>query len=124
LACAAAIVNLDLFETENTLNGLQEKIKFLTKNLKKFETLKHVKVVRQKGFMVGIELVKNKKTNTPYSLKDKIGIRVCQHIRTKGVILRPLGPVIVLMPPLSIDLETLEELVSKTFDAIKEITEN
>ena len=74
--------------------------------------------------MVGIELVKNKKMNTPYALKDKIGIRVCQHLRSKGVILRPLGPVIVLMPPLSIDLETLDELIQKTYEAIKETTES
>jgi len=123
LACAAALANLDIFEKEKTLKRLQPKIKFLDKSLKRFYNLAHVNEVRQLGFMVGIELVKNKKTKEPYAWEEKIGVKVCQEVRKAGLILRPLGNVIVLMPPLAIEIEELKKILEITYRAIERITE-
>ncbi|HUI68596.1 MAG TPA: adenosylmethionine--8-amino-7-oxononanoate transaminase [Nitrospirota bacterium] len=123
LACAAAIANIDLFKKERTLQKLQPKITLLNKELKRFAELEHVGDFRQKGFMVGIELVKNKETKEPYPLEEKIGIRVIQEARRNGLIIRPLGSVIVLMPPLSISVRELKRLIEIVYGAIKTVTE-
>ncbi len=124
IACAAAIASIDLFRKDNTLKKLQKKIVYLTEKLKQFEKLSHVGEVRQKGFMVGIELVQNKKTKKPYPLEEKIGIRVCLECRKKGLIIRPLGNVIVLMPPLSITLKELGSLIDVVYSSITQITKH
>lgn len=118
LACAAAIANLKLFKKEKTLEKLQPKIRFLKASLESFKKLKQVGEVRQLGFMAGIELIKNKAKNQPYLWEEKIGIRVIKESRKRGVILRPLGNVIVLMPPLSISIAELEELLRITRESI------
>jgi len=123
IACAAALANLRIFKKEQTLKKLQSKIKHLCERLRMFYNLAHVGDVRQRGFMVGIELVTDKKSKTPYPWAQKIGIQVCQLARKRGVILRPLGHVIVLMPPLSISKDELDELCNVTYEAIQQTTE-
>jgi len=118
LACSVAIANLDLFRKERTLENLQGKISLLTGELEKFRELPHVGEVRQAGFMTGIELVKSKKTKRPYPPDEKIGQKVIMEARKRGIAIRPLGDVIVLMPPLAIDEETLRELVKVTHESI------
>ncbi len=122
LACVAALANLQVFEKEWTLKKLQPKIKFLALKLKMFYNLTHIGDVRQKGFMVGIELVKDRKTKESFPWEERVGVKVCQKVRERGVILRPLGNVIVLMPPLSISKEELEMLLDVTYWAIEEVT--
>jgi adenosylmethionine-8-amino-7-oxononanoate aminotransferase len=123
LACSAALASLDLFRKERTLNRLRPKIKLLRQELKRFNNLEHVGEVRQAGFMVGIELVRNRETREPYPMKHKIGIRVVRECRRHGVIIRPLGNVIVLMPPLTISEAQLKRLVSVVYAAIMAVTE-
>ncbi len=123
LACAAALANLDVFEDEKTLQNLQPKIDVLTQWLEKIRGLNHVGDVRQVGFMAGIELVKDKSTKNAYDLKEKQGIRVCKQARKYGVILRPLGNVVVLMPPLGVSQALLKELLNVTERCIREICE-
>ncbi|MBI5098385.1 MAG: adenosylmethionine--8-amino-7-oxononanoate transaminase [Nitrospirae bacterium] len=123
LACAAAIANIELFKKEKTLNKMQGKINFLKKEMDKIKGLHHIGDIRQKGFMVGIELVKNKKTKEPYPLEDKMGWEVCCKAREKGLIIRPLGNVVVLMPPLSISYQELKSLVRITAEALMKVTE-
>ena len=123
LACAAAIANLDLFEKQKTLVKLQPKIRFIQKRLQGFYGLKCVGDIRQRGVMVGIELVRDPKTKEDFGPKEKIGIRVIERARGKGAILRPLGSVIVLMPPLGMTETELDRLLDITYEAIKEATE-
>ena len=123
LACASAIANLNVFKKEKTLQKMQKKIETLNRELGKIEKLKNVGDVRQKGFMVGIELVKDKKTGESYPIEEKISWNVCWKAREKGLIIRPLGNVIVLMPPLSISHHELKNLTRITAEAIKEVTE-
>ncbi len=122
LGCAAALANLEIFKKERTLERLAPKIKFLEKGLKAFEGLEHVGEVRQLGFMAGIELIKEKASRTSYDWEERMGVKACRKARERGVILRPLGNVIVLMPPLAISTEELKELLDVTHWAIGEVT--
>ena len=70
--------------------------------------------------MVGIELVKDKKTKEGFSWKDDVGRRVSRKILEKGVFTRPLGPVLVIMPPLAISEDEIEFMVKAYRDAILE----
>ncbi len=124
LACAVALANIKVFENQRVMARLAAKIKHLAKGLKMFYNLSFVGDVRQCGFMVGIELVEDKKTKKPFNWEEKIGVRVCEAARKHGVILRPLGNVIVLMPPLSIKREEIDQLLNATYKSIEEITEN
>ncbi len=123
VACAASIASLEIFEEEKVLKLLQRKIEFLENRLKNFYSLNHVGDIRQCGFMVGIELVENKKTRKPFPVKKTIGHRVILEARKRGVVIRPLGDVIVLMPPLSISVKELETLLEVVFESIKVVTE-
>jgi adenosylmethionine-8-amino-7-oxononanoate aminotransferase len=122
LCCAVALANLDLFERERTLEALQPKIARLTAGLERFRALPHVGEVRQRGFMVGVELMVDPASGEPYPLADRIGWRVIVAARRRGAVLRPLGNVIVLMPPLNIADDELEALLAITYDSIVEVT--
>src|SRR5208282_2743014 len=119
LACASAIANIDLYQKENILAKIQPKITELSKGLKQFKTLEHVGEIRQKGLMVGIELVKNRLTKQPYPVESKIGIKVIIECRKRGLIIRPLGNVIVIMPPLSISLKELNLMLQVIYASIQ-----
>lgn len=122
LACAAAIASLELFESEEVLERLQDKIALLRELLgTKLRHLSWVGDVRQKGFMVGIELVSDRATATPFPPERFMGAKVCEAARAHGVIIRPLGDVVVLMPPLSITHSELEQLVDATARAIGDV---
>jgi adenosylmethionine-8-amino-7-oxononanoate aminotransferase len=112
LGCAVALANLEVFRNERTLATLQPKIRLLTRLLKPLLRFPHVGEIRQQGFMVGIELVHDRATREPYSLEARIGHRVAQEARKRGLLLRPLGHIIVLKPPLSVNRETLTRMVS------------
>jgi len=121
LGCAAALASLELFDRDQTLANLPPKITALRARLNdKISPLPHVFEIRQKGLMVGIEL--RHPDSRPYAPEDAIGARVCRIVRRHGVILRPLGSVVVLMPPLSITLGQIDRLVDATAAAIAEAT--
>src|SRR3990172_6865350 len=118
LGCAAAIANIDIFEQEKVLDQVRVKSSLLGKLLAPLKDHPHVGDIRQKGLMAGIELVKNKRAKTPYPLEDRVGFRVCLKARDMGLILRPIGNVIVIMPPLGISTAALKKIVSIISDAI------
>ncbi|MGE0268804.1 MAG: adenosylmethionine--8-amino-7-oxononanoate transaminase [Candidatus Omnitrophota bacterium] len=122
LGCAAALASLKVFGKERVLVKLAPKIKYLSKRLQMFYNLESVGDVRQLGFMAGIELVKNRDTKEPYPWEDRIGVNVCREVRKHGIILRPLGNVIVLMPPLSLTLKEIDLLLDATYKAIETVT--
>ncbi len=124
LACAAAVANLRVMKEDGVLEKLEGKIECLSEALTGYGKLQHVGDIRQLGMMVGIELVVDKTTKEEYPFGDKIGIRVIQEARRRGLILRPLGNVIVLMPPLGTSQDELREMLSITYHSIKAVTEN
>ena len=122
LACAAACACLAVFEKEKVLENAQSKIASLARVLKEqVDPLPHVGQIRQCGFMIGIELVEDRVTRRPYPVELRMGAAVTQNVRKHGVILRPLGDVVVLMPPLSITDDQIRELVSATAKSIEEM---
>jgi len=123
LACAAGVANLEVFENEQTVDGLKPKILHLAQRLKVFDSLKSVGDIRQCGFMVGIELVADRKTKEPFPPEQRIGHRVIMEARKRGLIIRPLGDVVVLMPPLAISEEEIDRLCEITCESIRVVTE-
>jgi adenosylmethionine-8-amino-7-oxononanoate aminotransferase len=116
LACAAALATLDLFEQEQTIARVQSKIALLSDALDELVApLEQVAAVRRCGLMCGIEL-------RAHPLADRIGHQVTLAARRRGAIIRPLGDVVVLMPPLAIDESELRRLVEITSDSIVEAT--
>ncbi|HZR82110.1 MAG TPA: adenosylmethionine--8-amino-7-oxononanoate transaminase [Candidatus Binatia bacterium] len=124
LACAAGIASLDVFAREDTLANVARRCEELAARLERdVAPLAHVGDVRRRGLMVGIELVADRARRTPHEAAARVGHRVCEAVRKRGVILRPLGNVVVLMPPLSLRADELDLLVDATVAAIREITE-
>ena len=112
LACAAALANLRLFEQESTLERLEPKIGLLAELLEPIAALPAVAEVRQRGFMVGIEL-------QGFPLEARMGHQVTLEARRRGAVIRPLGDVVVLMPPLAIETAELRQLVGIVADSIE-----
>jgi adenosylmethionine-8-amino-7-oxononanoate aminotransferase len=112
LACAAAIASLELFKRERTLVRIQPKIRLLSGWLSQVEQMREVTEVRQRGLMVGIDL-------GDHDPELRVGHRVTLEARRRGVIVRPLGDVIVLMPPLSISKQDLRRLVEVVGQSIR-----
>ena len=115
LACAAALACLEVFEEERTLDKLGPKNALLTRLLESVSDLPAVREVRQVGLMVGIEI-------EGYELSDRIGHQVTLEARRRGAIVRPLGDVVILMPPLSMSEQDLRRLVSVTAESIAAAT--
>ncbi|HWB68709.1 MAG TPA: adenosylmethionine--8-amino-7-oxononanoate transaminase [Solirubrobacterales bacterium] len=115
LACAAALASLEVFEAERTLDRLQAKIGLLAGLLAEVAAMPQVAEVRSKGFMVGIDLGE-------HDAGRRLGHRVTLEARRRGAVIRPLGDVVVLMPPLSISEKDLRALVRITVDSIEAAT--
>jgi adenosylmethionine---8-amino-7-oxononanoate aminotransferase len=115
LACAAALATLDVFEEERTLEGLAPKVDLLRDLLLPLCDHPAVAEVRQRGFMAGIELA-------DFPLSARMGHRVTLEARARGAIVRPLGDVVVLMPPLAIPVGELRRLMAIVGDAIDAAT--
>ena len=99
LGAAAALATLDIFERENIVEGLPAKTKYFADGLERFRGRPHVGDIRRYGLCAGIELVADVDTKTPFASRERIGMKVCQATIARGVFLRPLGDVIVLVPP-------------------------
>ena len=121
LAAAAAVKSAELFEKYDLLNKIKPLISHFNETLKDFKLLNIVGDVRNIGLMAGIELVKDGNTKETFAQKERIGHKVILKARDMGVIIRPLGDVIVIMPPLIIDRQTLDTLLSVVYDSIKSV---
>ena len=121
IACAAALANLAIFDKDRTLKRVCFTIGLLAQSLERFRNIPEVGDIRQCGLMAGIELVRDSQTKDPFALKERIGARICLRARDYGVILRPLGNVIVIMPPLSITAEELNTLINALERAIRDV---
>ena len=125
LGCAAALASLELFERENIIEKMQPRIACLHRRLaSEFLRLPHVSDVRQWGYMIGIELVEDKKSLKNYATERRIGHKVIVAARNHGVMIRPLGDVIILMPPLTITDDELTTLLNVVYDCIRNVTES
>jgi adenosylmethionine-8-amino-7-oxononanoate aminotransferase len=120
LACAVALANLELYKKTQLLKKVRASAKQLAVGLQDLVSHSHVKEIRQVGLMVGIELACEKKKAYPPAMR--MGLRVCDAALKRGVWLRPLGDVVVLMPPLAIAAKELQFMIRVVKEAIDEAT--
>ncbi len=120
LGCAAALATLSIFATEDVLKRVSFLSRRMAEELTHLKDHPHIGDIRQKGLMAGVEIVAHRETKEPFEASRKLGQRVVRKVREKGIILRPLGDIIVLMPPLSSTEAEIEHLVRSLAWAIDE----
>jgi adenosylmethionine-8-amino-7-oxononanoate aminotransferase len=118
LACAAALASLKLFDEQDTLQHVRTMADRLAVALQPLHELPNVGDIRQRGLMVGIELVHDKKTKEEFPYALRMGHRVALAGRSRELMLRPLGNVVVLMPPLSISPAEIDFLAEALRESI------
>lgn len=121
LASAAAVASLEVFEHEQVLAQLPAKIEQLKRELRPLHEHPHAGSIRQLGMMVGIELVKDRATKQSFDPAGLTAHRVCQEATRNGVWIRPLGDVVIAMPPLAIssdELTLLTRTLKKAVDTV------
>lgn len=124
LGCAVALANLEVFRQEQVLKSVRSKMSAVNKLLGRFKALPHVGDIRQRGLMIAIELVRDKETREPYTLEARIGQRVAAAARERGLLIRPLGHIIVLLPPLSASKHELARMVTILYEAISSLAQD
>jgi len=120
LGAAAALATLRVFDEEDVLAGLPEKVLWMTEGLDTIRNHRHVGDVRQWGLMAGIELVEDRANKKPFDSARRMGMDICRRARKHGVFLRPLGDVVVVMPPLSIKKQEMAQIFEAIADGLKE----
>ncbi len=99
LGASAALASLEILQSETSVNSRQTLEQALQRELKTLWKLPNIGDIRQVGLVVGIELVRDWRTRRLFDLRERAGIRVCDAMAKMGVLTRPIGNVIVLMPP-------------------------
>lgn len=123
LGCAVALASLKLFEKHNMVEGVRAKATFVEHKLAALKDRPHVGDIRQKGLMIGIELVRDKVSRIPYDWTDQIGVRTSLRARELGMLTRPLGNVIVFIPPLVSNEAELDAMTDIMSESIRHVTE-
>jgi adenosylmethionine-8-amino-7-oxononanoate transaminase len=122
LASAAALASLEIFEQEKVLNRLQDKINTLQSGMKRFEELPWVGDVRGIGMVAAVELVRDRRTRTPFLSEKRVGWMIYKEGLKKGLILRPLGDIVYLFLPLSVTVDQIEDILDRSFEVISGLT--
>ncbi len=122
LGCAAALASLRLWDERRVLENVRRNAERLSERLREVADRPHVGQVRHKGIMVGIELVADKETKRPFPPELRVGHQVTLAARRRGVVIRPLGDVVVLMPAPAMPTELLDQLCDVVFESIDEVT--
>jgi adenosylmethionine-8-amino-7-oxononanoate aminotransferase len=124
LGAAAALASLEILQGEKSIRARGQLEAGLRNGLKPLWQLPNVGDIRQVGLVAGIELVRNWRTREQFDLRERAGIRVCEAMARRGVLTRPVGNVIVLMPPYCTTTTQLKQIVSATRDSIAETMES
>jgi adenosylmethionine-8-amino-7-oxononanoate aminotransferase len=121
LGAAAALASLDLLTAPASLHARERLESTLRQELRSLWRCPQVGDVRQVGLVVGLELVKDWRARAPFDLRERAGIRVCEAMARRGVLTRPVGNVIVLMPPYCTTPEQVRRIVAVLKEAIREL---
>jgi adenosylmethionine-8-amino-7-oxononanoate aminotransferase len=122
LAAAAALASLDVFEEEQTLAKLPQKVGRLGVHLWRLAGHPHVSAVRHRGLIAALDLTPDRTTDIPYPAEERRAWRVCKEALRSGVWLRPLADVLYVMPPLAISLDELDTIMNTLTEAIDVVT--
>jgi adenosylmethionine-8-amino-7-oxononanoate aminotransferase len=120
LGCAAALATLGLLEDGSIIQAVDRKGRILGEALAALAAHRHVGDIRRAGLMCGIELVADRETKNPFAPGDRVAYHICLALRDHGIFLRPLGDVIVLMPPLSSSEAELRHLAASVHAVVTE----
>ena len=120
MGAAAGLASLELLHGAQSIRQRTRLEESLRRELKALWELPQVGDIRQTGCVVGIELVKDWRTRKPFALADRAGIRVCEALARRGVLTRPIGSVVVLMPPYCTTPKQVRQLVTALVEAIEE----
>ena len=118
LGAAAALANLEILESPGSVHARSQLEQTLAEELSCLWTLPKVGDIRQVGLVVGVELVKDWRTRQPFALREQAGIRVCDAMARRGVLTRPIGNVVVLMPPYCATAAQVRRMVKTLHGAI------
>lgn len=121
LGCSAALASLEVFREERVLEQLPEKVTIFERHLAHLKDLPQVAEVRQMGLIAGVELVRQRSPRVDYAPEERMGARVCLAARKHGLLTRPIGDVIVLMPPLCVSPGEMEQMVQAVSRAVAEV---
>jgi adenosylmethionine-8-amino-7-oxononanoate aminotransferase len=121
LGCAAALTNLKIFKNENTLEKNKALKDALAHLVVKLWDHPNVGDVRQEGLICAIEIVRDFKTRESFPFADRIGHRICEAARKHGLLTRPVGDVIVLMPPYCTTGTQLAQMVEALWQGLNEV---
>lgn len=123
LGCAASLASLDLFEKEGVIEKVRERSEQAREWLGRIAELSHVGEARQAGLMMGIEMEEDPASKTPYDPSLMMGRRAIMAARRRGLIIRPLSDVVIVMPPLCVTEAELNTIMQITMESIREVTE-
>jgi adenosylmethionine-8-amino-7-oxononanoate aminotransferase len=109
-ACAAGLKNIEILERERICERVRETGPVFERTLKKLEKLDIVGEVRGSHFMMCIENVADKATKALLPDEANVGKRIAQNCQKRGLIVRPLGHLNIMSPPLILDTGQIEEI--------------
>ncbi len=118
LCCRAALATLDIFEQDDIIVRNRDLAAHMGRAMARFTDHPHIAEVRQQGMIVALEMVRDKKSRSPYAWEERRGLKVYQHALQQGVLLRPLGNVVYFMPPYVITEEQIDLLAQTAWDGI------
>ena len=120
LGAAAGMASLELLRTKKSVRARAELQRILHEELKTLWSLPQVGDIRQVGLIAGVELVRDWRTRAPFALRERAGLRVCEAMANRGVLTRPIGNVIVLMPPYCTTKAQARRMVSALRESVEE----
>ncbi len=122
LGAAAALASLDILQTAASVRARRRLEQTLHDELQTLWRFPNVGDIRQVGLVAGVELVRDWRTRGPFDLRARVGIRVCETLARLGVLTRPVGNVIVLMPPYCTTPAQARRMVTALGQAIARFT--
>lgn len=122
LGAAAGLASLDLLQGAASVRARAALQQNLHDELQSLWSLPAVGDIRQVGLVAGVELVKEWRTRKPFALRERAGIRVCEGMARRGVLTRPVGNVIVLMPPYCTTKAQLQQMVAALAESVAELS--
>ena len=121
LGAAAGLASLKLLQSPDSLRARSLLEATLRVELESLWAQPHVGDIRQVGLVAGIELVKDWRTRQPFDLRARAGIRACEAMARRGVLTRPIGNVVVLMPPYCMTPDQVKKMVAALNEALLEL---
>jgi adenosylmethionine-8-amino-7-oxononanoate aminotransferase len=121
LGAAAALASLEILQSKVSLNNRATLERTLAAELPSLWSIPQIGDIRQVGLIAGIELVRDWRTREPFALRERAGIRVCEAMARRGVLTRPVGNVIVLMPPYCTTTAQARKMIAALEESVREV---